>query len=324
MQTELVEIACEDRTDRLVADMVALWRASVEATHAFLTPPEIDAIEAYVPDAIRAVPLLEVAMAGGGRPVGFAGIDGDMLEMLFVAPDLRGRGVGSLLLDRAFARGVRRVDVNEQNPQARGFYEHKGFRVVGRSELDGQGAPYPILHMALVEYRILSEPEIDRSLFARFVRRQVVVDCWRKVDGVWMVEPDPFVDDWSEADYQTLVACLKNTAATGGFVCGAFVAGALKGFASVEPGLFGGDRGYLDLSSLHVSEDVRGCGIGTELFRRAADWARRAGARKLYISAHSAVETQAFYRAMGCVEAQEYDMRHVEREPFDCQLECEL
>ena len=64
-------------------------------------------------------------MAGDGRPVGFAGIDGDMLEMLFVAPDLRGTGVGSLLLDRAFARGVRRVDVNEQNPQARGFYEHR-------------------------------------------------------------------------------------------------------------------------------------------------------------------------------------------------------
>ena len=92
----------------------------------------------------------------------------------------------------------------------------------------------------------------------------------------------------------------------------------------MEPGLFGGDQGYLDLSSLHVSEDVRGRGIGTELFRRAAGWARQAGARKLYVSAHSAVETQAFYRAMGCVEAQEYDMRHVEREPFDCQLECEL
>lgn len=324
MQTELVEIAREDRTDCLVADVVALWRASVEATHTFLTPPEIDAIEAYVPDAIRAVPLLEVAMAGDGHPVGFAGIDGDMLEMLFVAPDLRGTGVGSLLLDRAFVQGARRVDVNEQNPQARGFYERKGFRVIGRSELDDQGAPYPILHMALVEYRILSESEIDRALFAQFVRHQVVVDCCRKVDGAWTVKPDPFVDDWSEDDYRTLVACLKNTARTGGFVCGAFVAGALKGFVSVEPGLFGGDQGYLDLSSLHVSEDVRGRGIGTELFRRAAGWARQAGARKLYVSAHSAVETQAFYRAMGCVEAREYDMRHVEREPFDCQLECEL
>lgn len=42
-----------------------------------------------------------------------------------------------------------KVDVNEQNNHALGFYEHIGFKVVGRSPLDGQGEPYPILHMAL-------------------------------------------------------------------------------------------------------------------------------------------------------------------------------
>ena len=57
------------------------------------------------------------------------------------------------------------------------------------------------------------------------------------------------------------------------------------------------------------------------LFLAAADWARARGAGKLYISAHSAAESQAFYRAMGCVEAQAYMRHHVEAEPFDCQLE---
>ena len=183
----------------------------------------------------------------------------------------------------------------------------------------------------MITYRVLTAAEIDRALFKGFIRHQVVTDCWRKVDGAWVVKPDPFVDDWSEADYQTLVACLKNTVETGGFVCGAFageecVCGAsshdsssdgaadevLKGFVSVEAGLFGGDRRY------------RGRGIGTELFSRAKKWARAAGAGKLYISAHSAVESQAFYRAMGCVEAQVYNERHVAAEPFDCQLECAL
>ena len=96
-------------------------------------------------------------MAGDGRLVGFAGIDGDMLEMLFVAPDLRGRGVGSLLLDRAFARGVRRVDVNEQNPQAIGFYEHMGFQTYRRTERDEQGGPYPLLYMRRVLPDVSSE-----------------------------------------------------------------------------------------------------------------------------------------------------------------------
>lgn len=96
--------------------------------------------------------------------------------------------------------------------------------------------------------------------------------------------------------------------------------GVLKGFASVEAGPFGRGQRYLDLSSLHVSEDMRGRGIGTELFSRAKEWARAAGAGKPCISARSVVESQAFYRAMGCVEAQVYNERDVAAEPFDCQL----
>ena len=65
-------------------------------------------------------------------------------------------------------------------------------------------------------------------------------------------------------------------------------------------------------------------GIGKALFLAAEDWARARGGRKLYISAHSAVESQAFYKAMGCVEAEKYHQGHVEAEPYDCQLECEL
>lgn len=176
----------------------------------------------------------------------------------------------------------------------------------------------------MTEYRKLEEQEISRELFRHFIRRQVVVDCVRREMGQWVIKKDPFVDDWSEEDYKALVTCLKHTAATGGLVYGGFVDGCLKGFASVEPELFGGENRYLDLSSIHVSEDLRGMGIGRMLFLAAKDWARGRGARKLYISAHSAVESQAFYQAMGCVEAKEYQQKHVEQEPYDCQLECGL
>ena len=175
-----------------------------------------------------------------------------------------------------------------------------------------------------MEYRILHSEELRPELFCEFTRRQIVTDCIRKENNEWVVKNDPFIDDWTDQDYCKLIACLKNTLATGGFVYAAFQCGTLKGFVSVESDLFGGAQRYLDLTSIHVSEELRGKGIGTALFLAAKEWAVRQGAKKLYISAHSAVESQAFYHKMGCVEAEIYCQHHVEEEPYDCQLECEL
>ena len=171
-------------------------------------------------------------------------------------------------------------------------------------------------------YRKPEIREIDRSLFRGFIRRQVVKDCWRREGDKWVIKSDPFIDDWSEEDYAFLVTCLKNTLSSGGFVYGAFEQNVLKGFVSVEPKLMAG--GYLDLSSIHVSEDMRGQGIGKALFRAAADWAKAHGAKRLYISSHSAAESQAFYKAMGCVDAEICNKEHSEAEPFDRQLEYKL
>lgn len=176
----------------------------------------------------------------------------------------------------------------------------------------------------MLQYKELRAEEICRELFRYFIRHQNVTKCWRKENDCWVIKDDPFIDDWTESDYQFLVECLKNTVTSGGFVYAAFDDGRLKGFTSVEPSLFGGSQCYLDLSSLHVSEDMRGRGIGKSLFLAAKEWAGQHGARKLYISGHSAVETQAFYKAMGCAPAEVYHMEHVEREPYDCQLECKL
>lgn len=173
-------------------------------------------------------------------------------------------------------------------------------------------------------YRELTAEEITPELFAHFNRRQVVNQCWRKEKGEWVIREDPFIDDWSKEDYGFLVTCLKNTVTTGGLVCGAFCDDCLKGFVSVESELFGGEHRYLDLTSIHVSADMRGTGIGRELFLAAKQWAREKGANKLYISAHSAVESQAFYRSMGCMEAALYNRKHTEAEPYDCQLECRV
>lgn len=213
----------------------------------------------------------------------------------------------------------------KDNIEALEFWKKNGFGLTGICHDAGK---YMVMDMErsieMIVYRELSEEEIERGLFSHFIRHQVVENCWRRVDGQWCIQKVPFVDDWGEAEYKFLVKCLKNTVATGGVVYGVFVEGWLKGFASVETGLFGEKKEYLDLSSIHVSEDMRGQGIGKALFGKVKEWAAAHGAAKLYISAHSAVESQAFYRAMGCVEAQEYNKEHVEKEPYDCQLECAL
>ncbi|MGM9537367.1 MAG: GNAT family N-acetyltransferase [Candidatus Onthomonas sp.] len=169
--------------------------------------------------------------------------------------------------------------------------------------------------------RELRTGELTVALFSAFQRHQRVTKCWRKIDGSWTVIDNPFVEDWGEPEYQCLVKCLRNTLDTGGVVYGAFQNGTLKGFASVEASLFGSEKQYLELSCIHVSADCRGHGIGRSLMEAAKGWAQRHGGKKLYISAHSSVESQAFYHAMGCREAEEYSRIHVEKEPCDCQLE---
>lgn len=173
-------------------------------------------------------------------------------------------------------------------------------------------------------YRPLEADEINCSLFSAFIRRQEVELCRRREGKKWVIKPDPFIDDWTEEDYQRIICDLKALCLSGGFVFGALEGDKLKGFSSVAPEKIGANREYLDLTHLHVSEDARRRGVGRRLFNAAADWARAQGAEKLYISAHSAVESQAFYSGMGCVDAAEYQQSHVDEEPFDCQLEFKL
>lgn len=170
-------------------------------------------------------------------------------------------------------------------------------------------------------YEILAESQISRELFRDFKRYQEVKRCWRKEEDGWKLKEIPFIEEWGEPEYEFLVKCLKNTVKTGGFVFGCFVEGKLAGFTSVENKPFGSGKQYVQLSSIHISQESRGRGYGSKLFRCAVSAGRMMGAEKLYISAHSAEETQAFYHAMGCVEAEEYNLELFAAEPCDCQLE---
>lgn len=139
-----------DREHELIATLADLWEASVRPTHLFLDEDDILGMKPLVAKGLNAIPELTVAFDDDGLPLGFMGVEGDTIEMLFVSPDVFGKGVGRHLLNYGVRRlGARRLDVNEGNPGARKFYEHMGFEVTGRSELDSAGRPFPILHMKL-------------------------------------------------------------------------------------------------------------------------------------------------------------------------------
>ena len=145
---EIIEI--KQRTEILLEQLLTVWEKSVRETHLFLSDVEIAAIKKYVPQALMGISHLLVAQDENREPVAFMGIDENTLEMLFIAPEERGKGLGKSLIQRGIQTyHVTRLAVNEQNPQAIGFYQHMGFQVYKRSEFDEQGNPYPILYMRL-------------------------------------------------------------------------------------------------------------------------------------------------------------------------------
>jgi len=137
----------EEHFDRLTE----LWEASVRATHDFLPHGYIERLRPLVREQYLGFVQLRAWRDDQGRILGFAGVHDGKLEMLFVDPACRGQGIGKALLAHVIeALDVREVDVNEQNPQAVGFYLSQGFVQTGRSEVDGQGDPFPLLHLRLV------------------------------------------------------------------------------------------------------------------------------------------------------------------------------
>lgn len=124
--------------------LLVIWESSVRATHNFLSDPEINNIKKYVPHALRRVSHLIVAY-DENEPVAFMGINDLKLD---VAANQRGTGIGKALITYGINNlDINELSVNEQNPGARSFYEHMGFKAVERSEFDDQGNPYPILIM---------------------------------------------------------------------------------------------------------------------------------------------------------------------------------
>jgi putative acetyltransferase len=130
------------------AAITDVWEASVRASHDFLSANDLCALRSQILNTWLPAVQVTVCTDRKDNILGFSGVAGNKLEMLFVAPAAQGRGVGKTLLMHAVAHmAVCLIDVNEQNRHALGFYRHFGFTVFGRSPVDSQGRAYPLLHM---------------------------------------------------------------------------------------------------------------------------------------------------------------------------------
>ena len=130
-------------------NVVELWESSVRATHHFLKEEDIEYYKPLILNTyLDAVELR--CIRNNGKIVGFLGVADQNLEMLFIDPEYRGKKIGKTLLNYSISQlNVTKIDVNEQNEQAVGFYKHCGFETIKRSKLDSSGKPYPTLHMEL-------------------------------------------------------------------------------------------------------------------------------------------------------------------------------
>lgn len=140
----------DERTGKIITDLIDIWENSVRATHLFLTSKEIDKIKEYVPKAIENVEHLIIAYNNRDSSIAFIGVENKKIEMLFVKNNEREKGVETKLIKYGITNfDISEVTVNENNIEAIKFYKHVRFEVYNRSNVDEQGNNFPILYMRL-------------------------------------------------------------------------------------------------------------------------------------------------------------------------------
>ncbi len=170
----------------------------------------------------------------------------------------------------------------------------------------------------------LSTSNFNEKSLDNFILKQRVTNCWRKIDGTYQLMPVCYTEDWNLSERKNMAQKIISAIHCNATAIAAFIDNSVVGFALLSNYLFGKDKKYIDLVEFYVSEHFRRNGIGKLLFDKICLKAKRLGAKKLYISAHSAEESIAAYKKFGCTFAKEPDAAHTEKEPFDLQLEYDL
>lgn len=245
------------------------------------------------------------------------------IGFVHTAPEYRGRRCAGRLIEHACvtasSNAASRVYICTDHI---GLYEKYGFTYL-ENRMSIYGEDSRIYVREPITVKSLTHENFHVDSLDNFIRRQEVDECWRCVNSEWQLVSNPFTEEWDAAHLRAEAADLQRTIDEGIPAIGAFDGERIIGFAQLGECL-GSRNQYIELTGLHVSEPWRGRGIGRRLFAAVCDAARSRGMDKLYISAHSSKESQAAYRALGCVYAEEVDPIRAAKEPCDVQMEYDL
>lgn len=266
-------------------ELIRLWEASVRSTHHFLTEKDIHYYKPLIRNKyFHNIALYIIRDNQTNQIAAFMGLSDELIEMLFVHPELQGKGYGKMLIEYAIReKNIHKVDVNEQNEQALHFYRNRGFEVISRDATDGQGKPFPILHMQLQPIRLRKVVANDlpglHSLFEQSVRNSCKKDYTAQQINAWIDRASP--DRWQElftSDLQFIAA-----EETRSFQ--------LIGFTSFNR------HGYLH--SMFVLPQHQGKGVATLLLNHAVDFVLRNGIPSLF--AEVSLTARTFFEKQGFV-----------------------
>lgn len=175
-----------------------------------------------------------------------------------------------------------------------------------------------------IRYEKLSLSNFNDKSLDKFIRRQVVTECWRNIDGEYKLIPVEFIEDWDISKCRDIANTIISGIKDGGIAIGAFNDKNIVGYIYLSNKIFGSKNQYLEVLLYHVSELYRNNGIGKKLFLNVVLEARKLPITSLYISANSSKESQYAYRKIGCIDAKEINKEIAEKEPYDIQMEYQL
>lgn len=279
-----------ERPQSLLDALFDAWKASVRATHHFLSEEDIYALQPLVREALAGIDTLAYAVDADGKALGFLGVSERKIEMLFLAPDSRGKGLGRRFVEYAEnVLGATCVDVNEQNTQGVGFYTHLGFVVFDRSERDGQGNPFPLLHLKKGE-----SPEMPAG-YAVFPAEPEHLPLLAGIElAAATLFPPGSIPESVRAERVPLEV-LREGRESGGLFVGLDMEGVPVGYA-----LLHSIEGFALLAQLDVKPEHGRKGLGRALVWRVVRKARSMGFDALYLTTFSDVPWNApFYVQLG-------------------------
>jgi ribosomal protein S18 acetylase RimI-like enzyme len=260
----------------------------------------------HTPDEDVAFFAAEVASSSGwgavgddGRLVGFALRRDGWLNHLYVAPEWRGRGVGSALLSRALATPVSSIDlwVFARNAPALAFYTRHGFEVVERTDGSANEEKEPDVRMRRTPgVRVRVAHPMDADALARVHVRS------------WQAAYSGLVDDAHlaglDAGDRARIWRDRLTGGPPGAVTYVATPGVdVVGFASVGPvrdeDLARQQEGWAEVYALYVDPDRWRTGVGTALWRGVdAGWGDEVAGVTLWVLRDN-LRAREFYAARG-------------------------